>query len=127
MGSTRNLALVTGASSGIGAALAERLAKDGRDVLIVARRRERLEALAARLQAETGVDVDLLVADLTDPEQLLLVEERIAREGRSTCSSTTPALPATAPLPRSSQASPTALPRSTLWLRCASRGLPFRA
>ncbi len=82
MESTRNLALVTGASSGIGAALAERLAKDGRDVLIVARRRERLEALAASLQAETGVDVDLLVADLTDPGQLLLVEERIAREGR---------------------------------------------
>src|SRR5450759_4368553 len=82
MESTRNLALVTGASSGIGTALAERLAKDGRDVLIVARRRERLEALAARLQAETGVEVDLLVADLTDPAQLLLVEERIAREGR---------------------------------------------
>jgi short-subunit dehydrogenase len=82
MESSRNLALVTGASSGIGAALAERLARDGRDVLIVARRRERLEALAARLQAETGVAVDLFVADLTDPEQLLLVEDRIAREGR---------------------------------------------
>jgi len=82
MESTRNLALVTGASSGIGAALAERLARDGRDVLIVARRRERLEALAGRLQAETGVAVDLLVADLTDPAQLLLVEERIAREGQ---------------------------------------------
>ena len=82
MESTRNLALVTGASSGIGTALAERLAKDGRDVLIVARRRERLEALAARLQAETGVNVDLRVADLTNPEQLLLVEDRIAREGQ---------------------------------------------
>ena len=82
MESTRDLALVTGASSGIGEALAERLAKDGRDVLIVARRRERLEALAARLRAETGAFVDLLVADLTDPEELLLVEERIARETR---------------------------------------------
>jgi uncharacterized protein len=82
MKSTRNLALVTGASSGIGAALAERLAKDGRDVLIVARRRERLEPLAARLRAETGVAVDILVADLTDPEQLLLVEDRLAREER---------------------------------------------
>jgi uncharacterized protein len=82
MESTRNLALVTGASSGIGAALAERLARDGRDMLIVARRRERLETLAARLQAETGVAVELLVADLTDPEQLLLVENRIAQEGR---------------------------------------------
>jgi uncharacterized protein len=82
MESSRNLALVTGASSGIGAALAERLARDGRDVLIVARRRERLEALAARLQFETGAAVDLLVADLTDPEQLHLVEERIAGERR---------------------------------------------
>jgi short-subunit dehydrogenase len=80
MESSRQLALVTGASSGIGAALAERLATDGRDVLIVARRRERLEALAARLRAETGAAVEVLVADLTDPEQLLLVEERIARE-----------------------------------------------
>jgi uncharacterized protein len=82
MESSRNLALVTGASSGIGAALAERLARDGRDVLIVARRRERLEALAARLQAETGAAVDSLVADLTDPEQLAVVEQRIAREER---------------------------------------------
>jgi len=82
MESTRALALVTGASSGIGAALAERLADDGRDVLIVARRRERLEALAARLRTETGVAVDVLVADLTDPEQLLLVEKRIAGETR---------------------------------------------
>jgi short-subunit dehydrogenase len=82
MQATRNLALVTGASSGIGAALAERLAKDGRDVMIVARRRERLEALAARLQAETGAAVDVIVADLTDPEQLVVVEERMAREER---------------------------------------------
>jgi short-subunit dehydrogenase len=82
MQSTRSLALVTGASSGIGAVLAERFAKDGRDVLIVARRRERLEALATRLQAETGATVGLLVADLTDAGQLRLVEERIAREDR---------------------------------------------
>jgi short-subunit dehydrogenase len=82
MESMRSLALVTGASSGIGAALAERLAQDGRDVLIVARRQERLEALAARLRAETGVAVDVLVADLTDSRQLLLVEDRIAREGQ---------------------------------------------
>ena len=47
-----------------------------------ARRRERLEALAARLQAGTGVEVDVLVADLTDPAQLLLVEGQIAAEER---------------------------------------------
>jgi short-subunit dehydrogenase len=82
MGSTRHLALVTGASSGIGAALAERLAGDGRDVLLVARRRARLEELAARLRAESGVEVAVLAADLTDPKQLFLVEERIAAEER---------------------------------------------
>ncbi|HEY5386464.1 MAG TPA: SDR family NAD(P)-dependent oxidoreductase [Thermoleophilia bacterium] len=82
MESDRSLAIVTGASSGIGAALAERLAAEGRDVLLVARRRERLEALAARLRAETAAAVDVLVADLTDPQQRLFVEERIAGEER---------------------------------------------
>ena len=82
MESPRDLALVAGASSGLGEALAVRLAKDSRDVVIVALRRERLEALAARLQAETGASVDVLVAGLTCPGDLLLVEERIVREGR---------------------------------------------
>ena len=80
MESDRSLAIVTGASSGIGAALAERLARDGRDVVLVARRRDRLEQLAARLRAETAVEADVLVADLTDPAQLALVEERATDE-----------------------------------------------
>ena len=80
MNADRHVALITGASSGIGAALAERLARDGRDLVIVARRRERLEALAHRLEAETGARVEVLPADLTDREQLVAVEERLVAD-----------------------------------------------
>jgi short-subunit dehydrogenase len=73
----RPLALVTGASSGIGAAFAERLARDGHDVLIVARRAGRLEALAQRLRTDFGVAVEPVAADLTDPEGLASVERTL--------------------------------------------------
>lgn len=76
----RNLALVTGASSGIGQAIAEQLAAEGSDLVVVARRRDRLEALAEELRASHGVTVDVLVADVTDPAQLATVEERL-RQG----------------------------------------------
>ena len=82
MATDRTIALVTGASSGIGAALAERLARDGRDLVIVARRQERLEALARRLQAETGAVVEVLAADLTEPSQLQLVMDRLHEDER---------------------------------------------
>jgi len=72
------VAIITGASSGIGAAFARRLARSGHDLLLVARRGDRLDALAARLRDETGVAVETFVADLVDAGDLARLEARIA-------------------------------------------------
>jgi uncharacterized protein len=64
------LAMVTGASSGIGEAYAEQLAREGWDLVVVARRRDRLDELAGRLTREHGVAVRVIDADLADIEQL---------------------------------------------------------
>ena len=63
-------ALITGASSGIGAAYAERLARRGYDLALVARNRSRLDTLAARISDETGRAIEVVPADLTNPEDL---------------------------------------------------------
>jgi len=70
-------ALITGASSGIGAIYAERLARRGHDLIIVARNRDRLNALASRLSEETGRHIEVLAADLSDRDDLARVEERL--------------------------------------------------
>ncbi len=75
-------ALITGASSGIGATYADRLARRGHDLVLVARDRQRLEALATRLRAQTGVAVDVLPADLTDAAELARVEARLRQDER---------------------------------------------
>ena len=67
-------ALVTGASSGIGAVYADRLAKRGYDLILVARNGERLKSLAARLTSETGRSVKVVPADLGDKAALAKVE-----------------------------------------------------
>lgn len=61
-------ALITGASAGLGIEFAEELAAKGNDLLLVARRKEKLEAVAQRLQARHGVDVETFAADLSLPE-----------------------------------------------------------
>ena len=72
--SSRGAALVTGASFGIGAVYADRLAKRGYDLILVARNGERLKSLATQLTAETGRSVTVLPADLGDRTELAKVE-----------------------------------------------------
>ena len=67
-------ALIAGSSTGIGAIYADRLAKRGHDLILVARNRQRLVSLARRLVNETGRKVETVEADLTSPEDLLRVE-----------------------------------------------------
>lgn len=70
-------ALITGASSGIGAMYADRLARRGYDLILVARDAARLAALAHRLTQETGVRTEVLQADLIDRSDLARVEQRL--------------------------------------------------
>jgi short-subunit dehydrogenase len=70
-------ALITGASGGIGAVYADRLARRGYDLILVARDAERLSALQTRLANETGAKVEVLLADLTLDDDVSKVEERL--------------------------------------------------
>ena len=72
------LALITGASSGIGAAFAAALARRHYDLIVVARRQDRLDELARSIQRSHGVKVESLAADLTCDQDLVRVEQHIA-------------------------------------------------
>ncbi|WP_426957012.1 SDR family NAD(P)-dependent oxidoreductase [Muricoccus radiodurans] len=74
--------LITGASSGIGAVYADRLARRGHDLVLVARDVGRMEALASRLRGEAGVAIEVLRADLTDTSDLASVEARLRGDSR---------------------------------------------
>ena len=74
---SQGTALVTGASSGIGAVYAQRLAARGFDLLLVARDLQRLEEAASKLRDEYGVQVEVLKADLTQKDDVLKLEQRL--------------------------------------------------
>ena len=72
--SAKGTALVTGASSGIGAIYADRLARRGYDLILVARNRERLDGLAKRLSQETGRSIEIVAADLAKRGDVARIE-----------------------------------------------------
>jgi short-subunit dehydrogenase len=76
----KELALVTGASAGIGQAIARALARDGYDLVLVARDQSRLEAFAKELDGHYGTRSEVLPADLCAPDELARVEARIGAE-----------------------------------------------
>ena len=78
---TSQTTLITGASAGIGAALARRLAERGTDLVLVARRTERLDALATELREEHGVRVDTVSADLGRPDAGRELAAEVDRRG----------------------------------------------
>jgi len=79
---TQRTVLITGASTGIGAVYADRFAKRGHDLVLVARNLTRMHSLAEKLRRETGVTVDILQADLTVASALSAVEARLREDER---------------------------------------------
>jgi len=79
---TQSSVLITGASTGIGAVYADRFAKRGHDLVLVARDRARMQTLAERLRREAGVTIDIIQADLTNASALAQVEARLREDTR---------------------------------------------
>lgn len=79
---SKGYALITGASSGIGATYADRLARQGYDLILVARNQHRLERLATQLNANTQRDIHVVVADLNLPADLARVEQILHDDSR---------------------------------------------
>ena len=82
--SSKGTAVITGASSGIGAIYADRLASWGYDLILVARNRERLSAVAKRVSEDTGRSAEIIVADLGNRADLVHVEDRLRTDASIT-------------------------------------------
>src|SRR5215475_13771307 len=95
---SRGLAVITGASSGIGADYADRLAQRGYDLLLVARSQERMADLAKKLNSNTGSKVEILAADLTDSNDLARLERILREDSRITLLVNNAGVGAAAPL-----------------------------
>ncbi len=101
MNRSKGLAVITGASSGIGAVYADRLARRGYDLLLVARNQKNMDQLAEKLAAETGRKVETLAADLTNPGDLARVEQVLRKDSRVAMLVNNAGVGATAPLVKS--------------------------
>src|SRR5579883_2101204 len=95
---SKGTALVTGASSGIGALYADRLARRGYDLVLVARNRERLDTLRRRLADETHRSVEVIAADLSQKEDLARIEAGLRSDNRITLLVNNAGVGATGPL-----------------------------
>ncbi|WP_416362727.1 SDR family NAD(P)-dependent oxidoreductase [Pseudomonas sp. NFX183] len=98
MTQSRGYALITGASSGIGATYADRLARQGYDLILVARNQHRLERLATQLNADTQRDIQVVVADLNLPADLARIEQILHDDSRISLLVNNAGIGATAPL-----------------------------
>lgn len=98
MTKTKGTALITGASAGIGAVYADRLATAGYDLILVARNAERLRTLAARLTTQSGRSIETIAADLTQPADLARVETILKTDASVTLLVNNAGVGATAPL-----------------------------
>ncbi len=82
--SNKGTALITGASTGIGAVYADRLAKRGYDLILIARSKDKLDEVAQQIQSSTGRKVETLQADLTVPADVKRVADRLASDNSIT-------------------------------------------
>jgi short-subunit dehydrogenase len=98
MPNSKGTALVTGASSGIGAVYADRLAHRGYDLILVARSHTRLDAIARRLGRETSRRIEVVTADLNDKADLARVEKALRTDDRITLLVNNAGVAAVAPL-----------------------------